>query len=156
MSSDLDFADRPNRWPWPPMLLGGAIIGALLLREVVPFQVGGRAPVLALGLVAAAFTIDIWVFELFRRYRTEILPNKAAKVLVTDGPFRFSRNPIYVGNVLIILGGYALTASGWFLVGAVAFVGFVTRLAIVREEAHLEAQFGDEWREYRARVRRWL
>lgn len=132
------------------------ILGSWGLGRLVSFGVITPSPEIGIVFLVAAFSLDIWVFELFRRHRTEIMPHKAARELVTSGPFRFSRNPIYVGNVLIIVAGFFFTGSVWFLVGAVAFVLAVTKLAIEREERHLEALFGDQWRDYAARVRRWI
>lgn len=146
----------PNTVPWPPILLGIGILVPVLLGRMVPVDVGLRIPALGIALIIAAFSIDAWVFELFRRHNTEIMPHKAASHLVTGGPFRYSRNPIYVGNALIIMGGFFLTGSLWFIAGAVFFVVAVTKLAIVREERHLAALFGEEWHAYAARVRRWI
>ncbi|MEM9232913.1 MAG: isoprenylcysteine carboxylmethyltransferase family protein [Pseudomonadota bacterium] len=156
MTKPDDIASTPNRVPWPPLLLGASLLGAVLMNQLVPLNVGRQSPEIAIGLLVAAFGLDAWVFEIFRRHNTEIMPHKPARVLVTEGPFRWSRNPIYVGNVLIIFGGAALTGSLWFLVAAAVFVVAVTRLAILREERHLAALFGGAWEEYRARVRRWL
>ena len=154
--SDDEASQRPSSVPWPPILLGLGILVPVLLGRVVPLDAGLQLPVAGIGLIVAAFAIDAWVFELFRRHNTEIMPHKAARHLVTDGPFRYSRNPIYVGNALIVLGGFFLTGSLWFLAGAVFFVVAVTRLAIVREERHLAALFGEQWHAYAAQVRRWI
>lgn len=156
MGEPIDPAERPSRTPWPPILLGLCLLGAILVERVVPLPTGIESRAAGLGLIILAFSIDAWVFEVFRRHRTEILPHKAATSLVTEGPFRFSRNPIYVGNALLILAGLFLTGSAWFLLGAVIFVLAVTPLAIQREERHLAAKFGPEWDEYAARVRRWI
>lgn len=151
-----NYAERPNTIPWPPILLGFCLLGPLLLAKVIPLDTGQRFVELGLGMLAAAFVIDGWVFETFRKYRTEIMPHKPATKLVTDGPFKYSRNPVYFGNVMIIMAGAAFTGSAWFLISAIIFVFAVTRLAIIREEQHLAALFGQEWEEYRARVRRWF
>jgi protein-S-isoprenylcysteine O-methyltransferase Ste14 len=75
---------------------------------------------------------------------------------VTEGPFKWSRNPIYVGNAVILLGFLFLTGSPWFLLMSALFVVLVDRLAIRGEERHMEALFGEAWRRYAASVRRWI
>lgn len=156
MSQTPDYSKTPNHIPWPPILLGLSLLGAYLLGRLFPVEFGQNIPVFGIALIAVAFTLDIWAFQTFRRHRTEIMPHKPARQLVTSGPFRYSRNPIYVGNVLIILGLGAITGSIWFLPAALVFVMAVTQLAIIREERHLAALFGEEWEVYAARVRRWL
>jgi protein-S-isoprenylcysteine O-methyltransferase Ste14 len=90
------------------------------------------------------------------RARTTILPHRRSDALVTSGPFRRFRNPIYLGDVMVLLGLAELTKNIWFVAVAIAFAGLVTWLAILPEERHLEARFGEAWRHYKARSRRWL
>ncbi|MFT7577573.1 MAG: protein-S-isoprenylcysteine O-methyltransferase Ste14, partial [Alphaproteobacteria bacterium] len=72
------------------------------------------------------------------------------------GPFARLRNPIYVADVMILLGVAELTKNLWFVVGAAIFGVLVTYLAILPEERHLEFRFGDAYRDYKSRSRRWL
>ena len=81
-----------------------------------------------------------------RRHRANILPHRAATTLVTSGPFALSRNPIYLGNTLLLAGAGVMFGNVWFLLGAIGSAWLVTVLAIRREEAHLEARFGEAWR----------
>jgi protein-S-isoprenylcysteine O-methyltransferase Ste14 len=90
------------------------------------------------------------------RARANILPHRAATALVTWGPFGFSRNPIYLGNTILLLGAGLAFGIAWFVPVAFAAAALTARLAIAREEAHLNARFGRAWREYAARVRRWV
>jgi protein-S-isoprenylcysteine O-methyltransferase Ste14 len=99
-------------------------------------------------LIAAIVTL--------RRHGTTVLPDVGATVLVTDGPFRRFRNPIYLADCLILLGLAELTKNVWFVIAAVVFAILVTWLAIRPEEAHLEARFGDAYLDYKAKTRRWL
>lgn len=148
----------PSSVPWPPALLAAGLIGGLLLHNVYPlgFARGFAGVWLGAGLVGAALAIDFWVFAIFKRANTNIRPDRPAHALVTDGPFKWSRNPIYVGNVMILLGVGLMVNSWWFVPMAILFAVLVTRLAIVREEAHLQAQFGDAWADYAAQTRRWI
>ena len=87
---------------------------------------------------------------------TTILPHKGADRLVTEGAFRFRRNPIYMGEVLILLGLAQLTHNIWFAIMAPVFAIAILLLAILPEERHLEARFGEEYLDYKARTRRWF
>jgi len=159
---DRDRSARPNTIPWPPILFGGGAVLAWVLGRAMPLPgwwIGaGFAPVHWLGfaMMAAGLLLDLWTMAVMWRGRANILPHRAATALVTSGPFGFSRNPIYLGNTLLLIGvglGFGLV---WFVVAALMAAGLVGRLAILREEAHLNARFGREWREYALRVNRWV
>lgn len=97
-----------------------------------------------------------WTLWTFFRHRTTVNPYKGASALCTGGPFRFSRNPIYVGDWCFLLGAAVWLRTAWPLVFA-PLIWASLRYAVIRhEEAHLEARFGEEYRRYKARVRRWL
>jgi protein-S-isoprenylcysteine O-methyltransferase Ste14 len=89
-------------------------------------------------------------------YRTTIMPHRGSSYLVTQGPFRYSRNPIYVANVMLMAGLALFFANGWLLLLA-PVNGILTQiLAIKREENHLIAMFGYDYEAYCRRVRRWI
>ena len=94
----------------------------------------------------------------FKRARTTINPFKPenSTALVTSGIYRFTRNPMYVGLTLVLLGWAAFLCSVWALLGPVIFVLYIGRFQIAPEERALSAKFGAAYTEYRARVRRWL
>ena len=77
-------------------------------------------------------------------------------MLVTDGPFRFRRNPIYLADILILLGLAELTKNIWIVILTPVFAVLMTWLAILPEERHLESRFGDAYRAYKERTRRLL
>lgn len=114
------------------------------------------AHIVGRGLGLLGIALLFWAAWTLRRHGTTILPDKAAAVLVTDGPFYFRRNPIYIADILILLGIAEMTQNVWFAILAVPFALLVTWLAILPEERHLEDQFGDAYRDYKARTRRWL
>ncbi len=89
-------------------------------------------------------------------HRTTYLPHRASTPLVTTGPFARFRNPIYLGEALLLLYGAEITKSIWFVAAALLFGILVTVLQIIPEERHLEATFGDEYLDYKARSRRWI
>lgn len=154
----IDYSERPNRVPWPPILFLGAALVALGLEWAWPTSHGGAGLLRALGaiLFMAGLSLDLLTLATFRRHATTIMPHRGAERLVTDGPFRFSRNPIYLGNSVMLVGLGLMLDWLWAIPAALLAAILVGRLAIAREERHLEARFGAEWRDYAARVRRWL
>jgi protein-S-isoprenylcysteine O-methyltransferase Ste14 len=152
--------DRPSRIPWPPILLGGAIVAAWALGRVAPIEWPGlndwpaRAVGYAMG--GCGIALAVWAILTLKRAGTTIRPDARAVRLVTSGPYRRLRNPIYLADVMILLGIAELTHNIWFVAAAVVFALLVTWLAILPEERHLEALFGDEYRAYKATTRRWI
>ncbi len=153
-------AAPPATLPWPPILLAAIVAVAIAAGYTAPLPWPGEDDLMAhiagqsLGL--AGIALMAWSAWTLRRHGTTILPDKAADVLVTDGPFRFRRNPIYIAHVLMLLGIAEVTHNIWFATLAVAYVPLVTWLAVLPEERHLEARFGDAYRAYKTRTRRWI
>ncbi len=151
-------ADRPNRWPWPPMIFAAVLLTALVVEMLVPlaFAAPGWLQPLGLALVTAGVALIAWAGHTMAKAKTTILPHKGSERLVTSGPFAFSRNPIYLANGLILAGAGLGFGLPWLIVGAVIDPLLVWHFAIRREEAHLAHRFGVEWQAYKARVGRWL
>jgi protein-S-isoprenylcysteine O-methyltransferase Ste14 len=151
-------AERPNTLPWPPILYGSAAIAAWLAGRVVPLAWldDPRIVIVGWGLITIGLGLDIWAMVVMTRHRANILPHRAATALVTGGPFAWSRNPIYLGNTVLLAGCAAAFGNPWLLLAAAAAAVLVTRLAIRREEAHLAARFGAAWDSYAARTGRWF
>lgn len=150
----------PSRIPWPPILLVAALAGAWLGNRLVPLAWPGLDDPLArvagyvIGLTGLALLA--WGLITLRRAGTTFLPDVAATRLVTHGPFRRWRNPMYVANALILLGLAEITKVIWLVVLTPVFIILVTWLAILPEERHLEERFGDAYRDYKERSRRWI
>ena len=151
----------PNTIPWPPLLYGGGAILALLLHRAAPLPawwIGAHSPTVRLlgdFMIIAGLALDIWAMFTMWRRKTNILPHRAATHLVTHGPFALSRNPIYLGNTYLLVGAGLAFGITWFLPIALIAAVLTANLAIAREEAHLNARFGAEWRDYALTVRRW-
>lgn len=149
------------RFPPPFLFAAGWLIGwALEVRVArIPLAPPGAAPALEwLGMVllVAGLALSFWGMITFRSARTSIIPNRPASRIVTDGPYRFSRNPMYVG-LTVAYSGLALTANtAWPLILLPGVLLLLIALVILREERYLEGAFGTEYAAYRARVRRWL
>lgn len=148
----------PSRIPWPPLLLVGCGLAAWWLGRIYPLGWPGQgdlaARVVGLGFGVLGLLLLAWSVVTLRRRHTTVRPDRAASALVVDGPYRWRRNPIYLADAMLLLGLAELTRDVWFVLAAPAFLALVTVLAILPEERHLEARFGDEWRAYAARVRR--
>ena len=143
---------------WPPVWLVAGAAAMWALAEFVPAVAWDRpwSRWLGLALIAAAFALAGWSVVAFARRRTPVIPRQAPTTLITDGPFRFSRNPIYLSDVLILVGwGFWLAALTPFLIVPL-FAVILERRFIVDEEARLEAAFGARFDAYAARTRRWL
>lgn len=159
---DRDRSATPNAIPWPPLIYGGGAALAVLLGQAAPLPawwIGADwlvARRLGDVLVIAGIALDLWAMATMWRHKANILPHRGATALVTGGPFAFSRNPIYLGNTCLLLGAGWAFAVAWFLPVALLAAMLTARLAIAREEAHLNARFGRDWRDYAARVGRWL
>jgi protein-S-isoprenylcysteine O-methyltransferase Ste14 len=159
--SGMDTAKRPNHIPWPPLLFGGAAVLSLALHRALPVPfpgppVGTVLQGLGLVLVVAAIAIDLSAFITFRRHRTTILPHRGAEHLITTGIYAWSRNPIYLANLMLVAGA-GLAFGIWLLVLAAPIALLATRkLAVEREERHLAHRFGAEWQDYASRTGRWF
>lgn len=156
-----DIATRPNRIPWPPMLLLAAVLVAVALDAIWPAGalLAGVGPWLRIAGIAIACVglgFDLAAMATMHRARTNILPHRAAGHLVTSGVFSMSRNPIYLGNTLLLIGVAFALGRPWLLATAVISALLVDRLAIRREERHLTARFDAAFAEYKKRVPRWF
>ncbi|WP_322515679.1 isoprenylcysteine carboxylmethyltransferase family protein [Rhodopseudomonas palustris] len=149
---------RPNRLPWPPMLLTLAALASIGLGMVAPLTLPRAQSVVLIGYAVAGLGmgLDLWAILTMRSARTNILPHRAAGRLVTWGPFRFSRNPIYLANTWLLIGIGLAFGNAWFILFALLSAAAVDRLAIRREERHLAVKFGDEWMDYSSKTPRWL
>ncbi|MBL3824269.1 MULTISPECIES: methyltransferase family protein [unclassified Marinobacter] len=145
----------------PPVALV-LIVGLLmwLIAEAGPRVEFGDT--LRLAVATALFLLGA-LFALagvlaFRSSKTTVDPRKpeSSSALVNSGVYRFSRNPMYVGFGLWLLAWGAFLASAWALIGVIVFVLYMNRFQIAPEERALRELFGEEFREYERRVRRWL
>lgn len=151
---------RPSSFPWPPLLFASALAAAWLLGRSYPLTWPGlddtAAQVIGIGLGGVGIALILWAAWTLHAAQTTIMPHKGVDRLVTSGPFRWRRNPIYLGEVFLMLAVAEITKNVWFVILAPVFMAAVTWLAVLPEERHLEARFGDAWRDYKARTRRWI
>jgi protein-S-isoprenylcysteine O-methyltransferase Ste14 len=115
-----------------------------------------------IGLIAAITAVGVAIaiagVLAFRRARTTVNPLKpeTSAALVSSGVYSFTRNPMYVGMVMVLIAWAVYLSSVWCLAGPVAFAWYITRFQIIPEERVLEKLFGADFTAYKKRVRRWL
>ena len=122
--------------PFPLSFQSGQLIGVL-------FNI--------VGLRIAALSI-----RTFRRHRTTIKPTEATNELVSDGPYKFSRNPMYLSLTITYVGAALIIDSPWSLICLIPVLAIIKNHVIAREEKYLEQRFGEEYHDYKARVTRWI
>jgi protein-S-isoprenylcysteine O-methyltransferase Ste14 len=141
----------------PPIVLLAAIALGVVLNLIWPFRFIPSALVLAGPVIVfAAVLLFLLSLREFRSHGTSVRGTERTTMVVRTGPYRFSRNPIYLAFVLFILGLSLWLNNLWLLVALVAFAGFISIMIIPREERFLERNFQPQYSEYKAAVRRWL
>ncbi len=143
--------------PPPVIYLVALLVGIGLQRlwPTAPFPVpwsyiaGAVLPLLGLVIIAP-------VLMRFRRAGTPFDVRKRASALITDGPYRFSRNPSYVALTLLYVGLGVILNNAWVLLLVIPVLLVMHFGVVLREERHLEAAFGEEYVRYKSAVRRWL
>jgi protein-S-isoprenylcysteine O-methyltransferase Ste14 len=141
----------------PPVVTMLVVLSAWLIHVLLgPWQTILCVPVLGGALVALGFSFMMWARILFTSRHTPLFVGRPSSQLVCEGPFRFSRNPMYVG-VLVFLVGLALWIGTWpfYMAVPVAFL-FLNFFHIPREERLLREVFGERYLAYSEKVRRWL
>lgn len=142
----------------PPFLYGGGFLAALALRWLWPMPIVGRSGPLwaALALAIAGVAIIIPGRRALVAAGTNVDPMLPSTAIVTAGPYRFSRNPIYVGLTLLYLGLASAFNTWWGVIVLVPILAVMHLGVVRREERYLEQKFGEPYRKYRAVVRRYL
>jgi protein-S-isoprenylcysteine O-methyltransferase Ste14 len=140
----------------PPILLIIHLFVVYLPNRLLPIEfpnflvwVGYFLILIGLGLAFIAVTQ-------FMKARTTVNPHGSVSEIVTSGVYAFSRNPIYLGFVCLLIGFPFIFGSYWGLIISPLFIIFMNALVIQHEEAYLEKKFGETYTSYKSRVRRWL
>jgi protein-S-isoprenylcysteine O-methyltransferase Ste14 len=143
---------------WPPLAIGAPLLAGWLatLQWGDPVDLGGWRLPLGWALVLLFAGWNGWTLWLFGRHETGLLPGQATHAIIEEGPYRLSRNPLYVGLLALYLGVALLAPTVWSLVLFPAAVLLVRWGAIRPEERFLHERFGAPYDAYARRVRRWL
>ena len=154
-----DTTDSANVIIRPPIAWALAVLAGLALNRLLPLPfVPATVPAGWLGAIvfALALALFAWAIATITRAGSNVPTSRPATTIVDSGPYRLTRNPIYLGMVLGLIGLAIALNSLWLLLTLVPFALVIRYGVVAREEAYLERKFGDVYRRYRARVRRWL
>ena len=143
--------------PVVALVLAAGMWGLARVSGQLAWARDGRHAV-AMALFALGFLCAASAAMAFRRWKTTINPHKPeeSRSLVRSGPFRYTRNPMYLGLLMVLLAWTVWLGAPWALAGSVVFVLYIGRFQIVPEERVLAAKFGVDYEKYRHQVRRWL
>jgi protein-S-isoprenylcysteine O-methyltransferase Ste14 len=153
-----DDRETPGVLAPPPLLFAGGLGAGFLLDALLPLPLPASPPVRAGGaaLVAGGVALVGGALAAMRRAHTNVSPYEPTTALVTTGPYRRSRNPIYVAFAMVQAGVALLAGRAWPALMLLPVLLLVRHGVIAREERYLERRLGEPYAEYRARVRRWL
>jgi protein-S-isoprenylcysteine O-methyltransferase Ste14 len=143
----------------PPLMWALAAIVGIALGWLIPWPfLPAAVPAVWLGvaLFALAVALFVWAIMTMTRAGSNVPTSRPTTAIVDAGPYGFTRNPIYLGMMLSLVGLAIAFDSIWSLITLVFFFLIIRYGVVAREEAYLDRKFGDVYRGYRARVRRWL
>ena len=145
----------------PPFLFGGTLLVGFGLQWMWPVRIAPERFLVLLrveggALILIAIVLAMAAHQRFERAGTNVNPLRPVTALVLSGPYRFTRNPMYLGFVLLTVGIALIANALWPIVVLIPTLFVLHYEVIAKEERLLEARFGDEYRAYRRRVRRWI
>jgi len=142
----------------PPAYLLIAIFLIVIIHFTLPIMKLVASPWTLLGTIplVAGIVINLNADQLFHQANTAVCPFEASSALVTYGPYRFTRNPMYLGFTFVLFGVSILAGSLTPYGIVLAYVVLMDRMFIKMEEQKLAATFGAQWEEYKSQTRRWL
>ena len=142
----------------PPVLVAFCLILMAVLRSVWPVRIviPPRANLVGIAVIAVGLAFGAAAARRFRQAKTNFDTFGEPGQLITDGPFRYSRNPMYFGMLLVLFGAWILMAAASPLIGPVLFFIAASRWYIPIEERNAQAKFGEAYEGYRQRTRRWI
>ena len=154
------FRPKPIYFPLPFILYALAILAAFRLADFHPLNLQVLPHLLSLFLgtvfVGLAITMQIWAIVTLLNNHAPFFTNRYPARLITEGPFQWTRNPVYLGYTLLVVGLGLISSNAWFIIMAM-LAGLLTQgFAIYREELHLLSRFGIEFEIYCQKTRRWI
>ena len=143
---------------YPPLMVLAGIITQLLIGYIAPVQpiLSETWQYIGIALMVLGFATILLAARSFRKHETTIIPDGQPSALMETGLFAYSRNPIYVAMAVLLIGSGLAIGHIWALIVVPLFVLLVQQIWIVKEEENLETEFGQIYRNYKMRVRRWL
>jgi protein-S-isoprenylcysteine O-methyltransferase Ste14 len=151
-------ADNPGVVAPPPLIFAGGLGAGLMVNRLrpTPLLPPALSKVFGWPLVVFGLLLGLWGFLEMRRAGTNVDPYHPTTAIVEAGPYRYTRNPLYVGMALIYSGVAARANALPAALLLPAVLHLVDRGVVRREERYLEGKFGEEYRRYKGRVRRWI
>lgn len=151
-------SDRANIYPWPPIIYAVALSTAFALDRAAPLARLTFEGLLVQGFAVGAFGLGIAIAGVayFKVVGTAVDPTGQASTLATGGIYQYTRNPMYLGTLILFTGIGLAMPSGWLLLAVPIIAILLRKLAIEPEEAYLARRFGDAYLAYCAKVRRWI
>jgi protein-S-isoprenylcysteine O-methyltransferase Ste14 len=142
----------------PPLIYAAFFLAGIGLQRVIPLPSGNFGVVRLLGavLIVVFLVLATWSVQRFRAAGTSVVPVRPTTALVVEGPYRLTRNPMYLGFLLLYIGLACWFGLWWPLILTPGLVWVIAAAVITREERYLHRKFGDDYRRYQTRVRRWL
>ncbi len=142
----------------PPTYLFASLASMVLLNLFIPVYQLAPYPWNATGIIplVLGMALNLSADKAFKKNATTVKPFDESKVLITSGTFKYTRNPMYLGMVMILIGAALLlgTLSPYIIIPVFAIA--MDRIFIVAEEKMLDQRFGDKWKQYKTNVRRWI
>ncbi|MBI5405665.1 isoprenylcysteine carboxylmethyltransferase family protein [Candidatus Kaiserbacteria bacterium] len=151
-------SDSPQVIAPPPFIYLGGLAAGIALHWLKPLPFLPKSLTLPLGvaIIAVSVVLVVLAFRAFIRAKTNIDVRKPTTSVVSTGPYRLTRNPIYLSMTFLVLGIAVWANSLWILVTLVPVLLIMQFGVIVREESYLTKKFGDEYLRYKSKVRRWV
>lgn len=151
---------RPVKYPWPAFYYLAAILFALVAQRIMPMHLPDERLLLlrAFGALVIIFGgyLVAWASIMLFRNRTAVLSSRNSARLVIAGPFRYTRNPIYLGYTVLTMGAGIYADNLWIILASVVAAAATHLYVIRKEEMHLLARFGYEFERYCRRTRVWI
>ena len=140
---------------FPPVILLASIVLQIILLFSFPISVD-LSSLLGLILILSGISLVFVSFRFMRKMKTTFIPDGMPEVLISSGPFKFSRNPIYLGMLTILVGVAFLMSSLSAIIIAFVFGIIINFTWIAHEEKKLHELFSEDWENYYSKVRRWI
>ncbi|WP_237215162.1 methyltransferase family protein [Falsiroseomonas oryziterrae] len=140
----------------PPVIATAVMVAAWVLDRIWTVQIGPPATALGGMVIFLSVALVGWAVLALVKAGNDPRPDRPDAAMVESGPYRFSRNPIYLGFLLAATGLALMWGTLWGWIGVVVTHGLLDRLVIAKEEAYLAGRFGAAYEAYRARVRKWM
>jgi len=151
-------SDKANVVAFPPLLFGATLVIGVLLSYLFPTPLLSPTTALVIGLVlliSGVITL-LLAFQGMIQHKTTIHPKGATTAIVSNGLYRYTRNPMYLSLTLIYVGVSVATNAWWGLLLLIPLLLVVQKGIVEREEQYLTQKFGEEYLSYKSQVRRWL